>query len=34
VAITSNILVSEIVPSDRVGLCHQLANNGVITWVK
>jgi hypothetical protein len=34
VAITSNILVSEVVPSDRVGLCHQLANNGVITWVK
>jgi hypothetical protein len=33
VAITSNILVSEIEPSDRVGLCHQLANNGTIHWV-
>ncbi len=32
--ITSNILVTEMEPSDRVGLCHQLANEGVIRWVK
>ena len=34
VAITSNILVSEVEPSDRVGLCHQLANDGTIRWVE
>lgn len=34
VAITSNVLVSELVPSDRVGVCHQLANDGTIKWVE
>ena len=34
VAITSNILTSEMEPSDRVGICHQLANDGVVRWVK
>jgi hypothetical protein len=32
--ITSNILVTEMEPNDRVGLCHQLANEGKIRWVK
>jgi hypothetical protein len=34
VSITSNILTSEMEPSDRVGICHQLANEGVVHWVK
>lgn len=34
VSITSNILTSEMEPSDRVGICHQLANDGVVRWVK
>jgi len=34
VSITSNILTSEMEPSDRVGICHQLANNGAVRWVK
>jgi hypothetical protein len=34
VSITSNILTSELEPSDRVGICHQLANEGVLQWVK
>ena len=32
--ITSNILVSEMEPSDSIGVCHQLANEGSIRWVK
>ena len=32
--ITSNILVSEMEPSDSIGICHHLANEGPITWVK
>jgi hypothetical protein len=32
--ITSNILVTEMEPNDRVGLCHQLANEGTIRWAK
>jgi hypothetical protein len=34
VSITSNILTSEMEPSDRVGICHQLANDGIVRWVK
>ena len=34
VSITSNILISEMEPSDRVGICHQLANDGAVRWVK
>jgi hypothetical protein len=33
VEITSNILATELEPSDRVGLCHHLANDNEITWV-
>jgi hypothetical protein len=33
VEITSNILVSEVEPSDRIGLCHHLANDDEIRWV-
>jgi hypothetical protein len=32
--ITSNILVTEMEPNDRIGLCHQLANEGRVKWVK
>jgi hypothetical protein len=32
--ITSNILTNEMEPNDRVGLCHQLANEGRVRWVK
>ncbi len=32
--ITSNILTNEMEPNDRVGLCHQLANEGRVKWVK
>lgn len=34
VSITSNILTSEMEPSDRIGICHQLVNDGVVRWVK
>jgi hypothetical protein len=34
VSITSNILTAEMEPSDRVGICHQLANDGAVRWVK
>jgi hypothetical protein len=33
VEITSNILATELEPSDRVGLCHHLANDDEIKWV-
>jgi hypothetical protein len=34
VAITSNVLTSEMEPSDRIGICHQLVNDGFVRWVE
>ncbi|MCD1259230.1 hypothetical protein B5M42_010310 [Paenibacillus athensensis] len=32
--ITSNVLISYIDGSDRSGICHQLANNDILNWVR
>lgn len=33
IAITGNVLIGVMYTNDRAGICHQLANDGKITWV-